>query len=133
MAETKEEIAAERDALRAENDNLRGQLAAATAGVGPVAPVHTFELSQGHLAELETFGVTNIDGRQYTADEVRAKLTGGQEGLEIKEPSNPVAVPVRPEREPVAGVDFVWPSVAPGEIDPAVAGRPGINGPAAGE
>lgn len=132
MAETKEDIAAQRDQLQAENEQLRGQLAAAASRPGPVTPTHTFQLTQGHLVELETYGVTNINGRQYTTDEVRAKLTGDQAGLHIEDASNPVTAPERPDRPPVAGVDYTWPSVAPGEIDPAVAGTPGISGPAAG-
>jgi hypothetical protein len=131
MSETKEEIAAERDSLRAEVDQLRGQLAA--AGANRVAvPAHTFQLSQGQLADLEAFGVTTIGGRQVTTENVRGMLTGDQAGLEIKEASAPVApIPVREQQAAVYGVDFVYPSVAPGEIDPAVAGQPGISGPPA--
>jgi hypothetical protein len=138
MSETKEEIAAERDALReevkrvtAERDRLTGEVAA--AGANRVAvPAHTFQLSQGQLADLETFGVTTVGGRQVTADEVRGMLEGNQAGLEIQEASAPAAVPVIPDRgEPRYGVDFVYPSVAPGQIDPAVAGQPGISGPPA--
>jgi hypothetical protein len=141
MSETKEEIAAERDALRAEvdtlnaeRDRLAGELAAAGAGRRPAAQ-HTFQLSQGQLTELESFGVTNVDGVQHTTEEVRGMLTGDQAGLEIAEASAPAAAPaVAVDRgEPRYGVDFVYPSVEPGKIDPAVAGTPGISGPAAGE
>ena len=134
MAELKEDIERERDALREENENLRGQLAAAGAArPGLAAPVqHRFELSQGQLADLESFGVTNVGGRQVTTDEVRGMLTGNQSGLQIADASAPVAVaPVRERQAAVPGVDFVYPSVAPGQIDPAVAGTPGISGPAA--
>jgi hypothetical protein len=134
MAETKEDIAAERDALRAENENLRGQLAAAGASrPGMAAPVqHEFTLSQGQLSDLEAFGVTNVGGRQVTTDDVRGMLTGKQSGLQIADASAPVTpIPVRERQAAVPGVDFVYPSVAPGEIDPAIAGTPGISGPAA--
>lgn len=133
MAETKDEIAAQRDALLAENENLRGQLAAAGGRV--VRPQHTFMLSEGARQELQLYGVTNIDGRRWTIDEVRAKLAEQeQDGVEIADPDPSVArtaaVGLRPQGK-TPGVDFVYPSVAPGQIDPAVAGLPGINGPAA--
>jgi hypothetical protein len=131
MSETKEEIAQERDALRAEVDRLRGELAAAGSN-RVAAPAHTFQLSQAQLSELESFGVTTVGGRQVTTEEVRGMLEGDQAGLEIKDASAPAAVlPVVDRGTPRYGVDFVYPSVAPGEIDPAVAGRPGISGPAA--
>jgi hypothetical protein len=131
MSETKEEIAAQRDQLQAEVEQLRGQLAAAGAN-RVAAPTHTFELSQGQLADLEAWGVTTVGGVQRTTEEVRAMLTGDQSGIEIKEASAPAAtLPVVDRGEPRYGVDFVHPSVAPGVIDPAVAGQPGISGPAA--
>jgi hypothetical protein len=72
MAETKEEITAERDRLRADNAALRAQLAASTGQ--PPAAVHRFQLSEGDRAELEMHGRANIGGELMTADEVRAKL-----------------------------------------------------------
>jgi hypothetical protein len=131
MSETKEEIAAQRDDLLKEVDRLRGQLAAAGAN-RPAAAQHTFQLSQGQLADLESFGVTTVGGVQRTTEEVRAMLTGDQAGLQIEEASAPAATaPVVDRGTPRYGVDFVYPSVAPGQIDPAVAGTPGISGPAA--
>lgn len=131
MPETKEEISAERDSLRAEVDQLRGQLAAAGAN-RVAAPTHTFELSQGQLAELESFGVTTVGGVQRTTDDVRAMLTGDQAGLEIADASAPAAaLPVVDRGTPRYGVDYVYPSVAPGQLDPAAAGQPGISGPPA--
>jgi hypothetical protein len=149
MSETKDEIAADRDRLQAENENLRGQLAAAgatrTAGQAPPAQ-HRFQLSEGDRQELEIRGVVNIGGRLWTRDEVLAEMarTGpdaaghnDQSAVEIAEA--PEGTRIDPGLLPgrtgpgIAGVDFVYPSVERGKIDPAVAGTPGISGPAAGE
>jgi hypothetical protein len=73
MAETKEEIAAERDRLRADNDRLREQLAAATTP-GPAAPAHRFQLSEGDRSALEAHGWANIGGKRVTAEQVRELL-----------------------------------------------------------
>jgi hypothetical protein len=129
MAETKDDITAERDALRAENENLRGQLAAAGTNRS-AAPQHRFVLSEGNRAELVTYGVTNINGRRMTREDVEAELGDGQHGVDLGE-ATPVDAPVPARGGAVEGVDFIYPSVAPGQIDPAVAGLPGINGPAA--
>lgn len=135
MAENLQSVTAERDALRAENENLRGQLSAASATQpGTAAPVqHRFILSEGHRQELATTGAANIDGRMMTTEEVRAALGEDQKGVKIPDvdPASALTVQPRPPRAAVAGVDFVYPSVEPGRIDPAVAGTPGINGPAA--
>ena len=56
MAETKDDIAAERDALRAENEKLRAQLAAASVGTVPAPKPY---LTEGERQDLITFGVTN--------------------------------------------------------------------------
>lgn len=135
MAETKDEIAAERDQLREENNRLKAQLAAAgqqASRPGAQAPQHLF-LSEGDRQELETTGRVNLGGRLMNAEQVRAELAGGpQAGVEIAEPKHPVQVPAdQPEQPPIRGFNYVYPSVAPGRIDPAVAGTPGINGPAA--
>jgi hypothetical protein len=133
MAENLQAVAAERDALRAENENLRGQLSAAGAAQpGTAAPVqHQFVLSEGHRQELATTGVANINGRLMTAAQVRAELGEGQKKVEIPDVKPTVQVPPTREKSAVPGVDFVYPSVAPGLIDPKVAGTPGINGPSA--
>jgi hypothetical protein len=135
MSETKEEIAAQRDALLAEVENLRGQLAAAGAGQpGRAAPAeHKFVLSEGARQELEATGVTNIGGRLRTIEEVRGLLDDRHANVEIADPDPSVVRQLPRTRAPgnVEGVDYVWPSVAPGVIDPAVAGTPGISGPAA--
>jgi hypothetical protein len=134
---TKAALEAELASAKQELELMRGQLAAAGADRPDKAAAgkHVFFLSEGVRQELEMFGVANVDGQLMTADAVRARLTGDQEGVEIKEAAPELArqapeVLVRPG---VPGVDFVYPSVARGEIDPAVAGRPGINGPAAGD
>lgn len=129
MAETKDDITAERDALRAENENLRGQLAAAGANRAN-APQHQFVLSEGNRAELVTYGVTNINGRRMTREDVEAELGADQSAVELGAAA-PVDAPPPARTSAVEGVDFIYPSVAPGQIDPAVAGTPGINGPAA--
>lgn len=135
MAETKEDIAADRDRLTAENEQLKAKLKAAMdqAGRTPavVAPAHRFQLSEGDRQELAARGELNVGGRMRTADEVRAMLGNDQQGVDLGD-ADPPAHPdlIRPAG--IRGVDYVWPSVAPGEIDPAVAGTPGITGPAAG-
>jgi hypothetical protein len=144
VAETKEDIAADRDRLAAENDQLavendqlkaRLQAAMDQAGRTPavVAPAHRFQLSEGDRQELAARGELNVGGRMRTADEVRGMLGEDQQGVDLGD-AEPPAHPdlIRPAG--IRGVDYVWPSVAPGEIDPAVAGTPGISGPpAAGE
>lgn len=129
---TKDELADQLAAAQRENTALRTQL----AGVGRVyAPAQTFQLSEGDRQDLETFGVVNIGGRRYTREEVLDKLSGtSQSGVQIDEPAALLDQRARTEvrrESAVEGVDFIYPSVAPGQIDPAVAGTPGINGPAA--
>lgn len=128
--ETKDQIAAERDQLRAENAALRGQLTA--AGRGGYQPAQRFALSEGDRQELEMNGVAVIGGRRMTREDVLEAL-GPDSQVEIAEPPAD-----RDQRQTVAGaraasaipgVDFVYPSVEPGFIDPAVAGTPGISGP----
>lgn len=128
MSETKEDIAAERDALRAENAELRK----AAAGRPATAPQvqHRFVLSEGDRQELVARGVVNINGRRMTREDVEAEL--GDDQLDVDLGDAQPADTERPARAAVEGVDFIYPSVAPGLIDPAVAGTPGINGPAAG-
>lgn len=133
MVELKDDIAAERDALRAENDELRAQLAQVGVTRAPgvaAAPQHTFQLSEGDRQELALHGAINIGGRMRTAAEVQEMLGDKQQDVDLGD----VPAPTLPGERPAGatpGVDFVYPSVAPGEIDPAVAGTPGINGPAA--
>lgn len=104
MAETKNDIAAERDQLREENNRLKAQLAAAGASTQPYAPRQTFQLSEGDRQELAARGIVNVGGRMRTAAEVREMLPESQRDVDLG--SAPV-------------------------IDPAVAGTPGISGPAA--
>lgn len=131
MAETKDDIAAERDRLRAENDRLKGQLAAAGAAQGAYRPQQQFMLSEGDRQELALHGVVNVGGRLLTRDEVAAKLSWEQRGLDLGD-AEPIPGTVQaPRTSAVEGVDFIYPSVAPGLIDPAVAGTPGISGPPA--
>lgn len=133
MSETKDQIAAERDALRDENRRLRAQLTA--AGRDASAAPHRFVLSEGARQELALYGVANIDGRRMTSDEVADRLGEDQQDVDLPDP--PAALDRRGDvagqraASAVPGVDYVYPSVAPGAIDPAVAGTPGISGPAA--
>lgn len=131
--ETKDQIAAERDKLREENQRLRGQLAA--AGRPGYQPSQTFTLSEGARQELESTGVANINGRRMTREDVLAELGDDQAAVEIAEPAEALdqrgAVAERRAASAIPGFDFIYPSVAPGQIDPAVAGTPGISGPAA--
>lgn len=152
MSELKDDIATERDALRERVGQLEEENATLRAGAPAVGrasvPQHQFVLSEGDRQELELNGRVNIGGKLLTKADVVAKMAaadnGGrndQSGVEISdpEPGSPAALNadrVNTERARVGGrgvegVDYVWPSVAPGEIDPAVAGTPGISGPAA--
>jgi hypothetical protein len=121
--------------LEAENRRLRAQLAAAGRPAGAATPAHTFQLSEGDRQELEIRGVINYGGRVMTkADVEKAMREAGQEGVEIADAPAETKVAVGPNVDTgpgVRGIDFVYPSVARGQIDPAVAGTPGISGPAA--
>lgn len=131
MSETKDDIAAERDQLRAENENLRGQLAAAGARPAGTRRVE-FQLSEGERQELAANGVVNVGGVRMTREDVEARLGGRQAGIDLGD-ADPVdgGAVEQGERGAVRGVDYIYPSVRPGAIDPAVAGTPGINGPSA--
>lgn len=135
MAETKSDIEAERDALREENQRLQAELAAVGRPAGPVAPRQTFLLSEGDRQELASRGAVNIGGRLRGRDEVAAMLGDGQQGVDLGDgpvdPAMQALLDRQGPREGVPGVTHVWPSVEPGKIDPAVAGTPGISGPAA--
>jgi hypothetical protein len=124
--------------LRTENAALKAQLALSGQQPRVAAPQHTFQLSEGDRQELEIRGVVNIGGRMWTRDEALAAMAdGSQSGVEIAEA--PEGTRVDLDAMPgitgpgVRGVDYIWPSVERGKIDPAVAGTPGINGPSADE
>lgn len=134
MSETKDDIAAQRDQLQAENEQLRAQLASVGAGVAGRAavPQHTFQLSEGDRQTLEMQGWINYRGRVMTTAEVLDALGPDQQNVEIADaPAGAPKPPPESQRAGIPGVDFVYPSVAPGQIDPAVAGTPGISGPPA--
>lgn len=134
MSETKDDIAAERDQLRAANEQLRGQLAAAGATRGTAPAVqHQFVLSEGQRQELIQYGNTQVDGRMLGVADVETLLGDDQHDVLIPEPENVRPVPAAQNRPKQPGVDFIYPSVAYGKLDPAVAGTPGVSGPAAGE
>lgn len=123
------------DELRAENARLRAQLAAAGRTAGAPAAQHTFQLSEGDRQELEIRGVINYGGRAMTKDDVEAEMVkAGQRGVEIADAPAETRIELGPEIATgpgVRGIDYVYPSVARGKIDPDVAGTPGISGPAA--
>lgn len=138
MAETKDDIAAERDRLRTENNALRSQLdQAGRVTTGAYRP--QFQLSEGDRQELEIRGVVSIGGRLMTKADVEAAMAeAGQRGVKIADAPEATRVDPRvidqaaARGDGIRGVDFVYPSVAAGQIDPDVAGTPGISGPAAG-
>jgi len=133
--ELKDDIAAERDALKAENERLKAQLAAIGQATRAYAPAQTFQLSEGDRQELIAHGVVNVGGVAMTRDDVRAKLGDDQQNVDLGtaeiDPATAAAMQQHRPQGAQPGVDFVYPSVAPGQIDPAVAGTPGISGPAA--
>lgn len=108
MAETKEDIAAERDALRAENEELRAQLArtdlATTAGIAPA--VHRFVLSEGERQELAMRGVVAVGGRLRTAEQVRELLGPDQQDIDLGT-ATPPPLAGNPEPGSVPGLDVI--------------------------
>lgn len=122
---TKDELATALADARAENAELRKAVAAG----GPAAPyrvAQTFQLSQGDLFQLETYGVLAIGGQVYTREEVIDRLPENQKDLEIAEPAPGLDQrdQVRRSNRPkVEGVDFIRvdgipaPDAAP--VDPA--------------
>jgi hypothetical protein len=136
MAETKDDVTAERDALRAEVARLREVLATQPAGSSAAAP-QRFVLSEGDRQELVARGVASIGGRLLTRDQVRERLESEQADVELGDgPVDPALVRLTTatgDRQPVYGVTHVYPSLEPGGIDPKVAGTPGISGPPASD
>ena len=129
-----ESLRAELDAARAERDELKAQLFNLGGPVRtPIVPVHRFAVSEGERQELEMYGVATVNGRLMSTEEVRKAAAAVGLAIVIKDaaPELKRELPVRVEREGVYGVDYVYPSVAPGLIDPRVAGTPGVSGPAA--
>lgn len=138
MAETKDDIAGERDQLRAENNALKAQLEQAGRAAAAYRPAQTFQLSEGDRQELEIRGVVNVGGRLMTkADVEEAMAVAGQRGVTIADApeatkvSDQVLGDAAARGDGIRGVDYVYPSVAAGKLDPAVAGTPGISGPPA--
>jgi hypothetical protein len=131
---TKDEIEADRDRLAQENVALKAQLAAA----GRTAPgaQHVFQLSEGDRQELEIRGAVVINGRLMTKEDVvKAMADAGQRGVKIADAPPETKLQITDDTpgrgKGIQGVDFIYPSVERGKIDPAVAGTPGISGPPA--
>jgi hypothetical protein len=106
--------------LRAENERLRGQLAASGADnrLSQNRATRPF-LSEGERQDLELNGVTNSP---FTGE----RLTAQGEGVEtVRDPQTAALPPVRTtgDRPGVEGFDFVYPSVAPGVLDPKLTGE----------
>lgn len=112
----------ERDRLIAENEQLRGQLAAAgaTGRREFQAQARRPFLSEGERQELALYGETNspFTGERLTTEQVRAELAESdtQREVEIPDPVVPRQAPARKDRTPIGGVDYVYPSVAPGRL-----------------
>ena len=109
MAETKDDIAAERDLLRERVRQLEAEQA--TAG-RVVTPRQTFQLSEGERQDLVANGVLNVAGRLRTRDEVAAMLDGSQTGVELgDQPPSPTLLAVVGQQRAqgaTPGVDFVY-------------------------
>jgi hypothetical protein len=119
MSETKDDIAAQRDALQADNERLRGELAAARVGAASPARVTLATpdpnfLCEGDRQALEINGVVNsaTTGRQLLASDfdIEVKTEQGRENLRRAQAQT------AQEREGIRGVDFVYPSVARGVL-----------------
>lgn len=128
---TKEELEQQNVDLLAENELLRAQLAATPAAGAPNVAQHRFQLSEGERQDLVANGVVNKDGRAMTREDVEAELGEDQQNVDLGDAEPPAGFRRPADRSAIRGVDYVWPSVEPGKIDPAVAGTPGINGPSA--
>jgi hypothetical protein len=100
--------------LRAENERLRGQLAASGADrrLSRNRSTRPF-LSEGERADLELNGVTNSP---FTGE----RLNAAAEGVDmVRDPQVADLPPVRTQpTQGVEGFDYVYPSVAPGVLDP---------------
>lgn len=117
MSETKEQVAAERDSLRTEVEQLRGELAAARAGAASPARVTLAApapLSEGDRQALEIAGVisSGIDGKRMFADDygIEVKTPDGRDRLARERAKGDAAV------QGIEGVTHVYPSVAPGVL-----------------
>lgn len=97
------------------------------------------QLSEGDRQQLVQQGYATLGGQVYTVAEARELLKRTGQDVELDDPSPAVAKEAarvvaaqrRPDVAAQRGLTHVYPSVAPGLIDPAVAGTPGINGPSA--
>lgn len=123
--------------LRAENEQLRGSLAASGARPAANAPAALPFLTEGQRQELLTFGQTARagGGPLLSLSEARdlwpdAELDDATDQAKATDERLRTEVV---ERAGIRGFDYVYPSVAPGVLDPAVVGTPGISGTAAAD
>lgn len=122
MAPTKDELEAENAQLREELDRTRGQLTEARAGLGGVQRVTFptspgFQLSEGVRQDLEQQGVArdpNTGAELLASDfDVEVRTAAGKLNLEQAQRRRDQA---GGRDEGIRGVDYVYPSVAPGVL-----------------
>lgn len=122
---TKEELERENEALRAQLEQATGQLTEMRATAGASTARVTFParpdyrggttLSEGERADLELYGVARDP---FTG----AQILASDHGVDVKTAegrANLARAQARPDRDPRPareGVDFVYPSVAPGVL-----------------
>lgn len=121
MAPTKDELEAENAQLREELDRTRGQLTEARAGLGGVQRVTFptspgFQLSEGIRQDLEQQGVArdpNTGAELLASDfDVEVRTAAGRLNLEQAQQRRAKLG----DRPGIRGVDYVYPSVAPGVL-----------------